>query len=184
MYEFASTQLRVTTLLPHYLPSGYTAVPRLYHQPLCTIYHLSKFNLNQSLITLSSLGSKPGFELLKCPRFEVRKQTTSKRGFETSRFKDPLVSDLPSIPLGFEEVSKLRWGRIATRDSMHRAECDLEGASVYATDHGTRRRRGGVSRICRSGHRSSASSDGETMMRQVGRTNRRWHICCMIAAEG
>ena len=79
------------------------------------------------LVTLSSLGSKPGFELLKCPRFEVRKQTTSTRVFETSRFKDPLVLDPPSISLGFEEVSKLRWGRIATRDSMHRAECDLEG---------------------------------------------------------
>ena len=31
---------------------------------------------------------------------------------------------------------------------------------------------------------SSASSDGETMTRQVGRTNRRWHICWMIATEG
>ena len=135
-------------------------------------------------LTLSSLGSKPGFELLKCPRFEVRKQTTSKRGFETSRFKDPLVSDVPSIPLGFEEVSKLRWGRIATRDSMHRAECDLEGASVYATDHGTRRRRGGVSRIRRSGHRSSASSDGKTTTLHVSRTNHTSQTCFMVAIKG
>ena len=59
------------------------------------------------------------------PKFE-NKQLGN---FETSRFKDPLVLDLPStvFRLVYEEVSKLRWGRIATRDSMHRAECDLEG---------------------------------------------------------
>jgi len=78
-------------------------------------------------LTFSLLCSKPGFELLKCPRFEVRKQTTSTRVFETSRFKDPLVSDPPSISLGFEEVSKLRWALIATRNSLKRVECDLEG---------------------------------------------------------
>jgi hypothetical protein len=78
-------------------------------------------------VTFILLGSKPGFELLKCPRFEVRKQTTSTRVFETSRFKDPLVSDPPSISLGFEEVSKLRWALIATRNSLKRVECDLEG---------------------------------------------------------
>ena len=124
--------------------------------------------------------SIPGFELLKCPRFEVRKQTTSTRVFETSRFKDPLVSDPPSISLGFEEVSKLRWALIATRNSLKRVECDLEGLPFMNIDHGTRRGRGCVSHIRLSGHRSSASSDGKTTTRQVGRTNRRRHICCMM----
>jgi len=77
--------------------------------------------------TFSLLCSKPGFELLKCPRFEVRKQTTSTRVFETSRFKNPLVLDPPSISLGFEEVSKLRWARVGGRTSTRRVKYELRG---------------------------------------------------------
>ena len=81
----------------------------------------------QVRLTFILLCLKPGFELLKCPRFEVRKQTTSTRVFETSRFKDPLVSDPPSISLGFEEVSKLRWARVGGRTSTRRVKYELRG---------------------------------------------------------
>ncbi len=60
-------------------------------------------------------------------------------------------------------------------------EIRADGASVYANDHGTRRRLGGVSRICRSGHRSSASSDGKTTTLHVSRTNHASQTCFMVA---
>ena len=51
-------------------------------------------------------------------------------------------------------------------------------------DHGTRRGRGCVSHIRLSGHRSSASSDGKTTTRQVGRTIQGWRTCGLTIFRG
>jgi hypothetical protein len=57
----------------------------------------------------------------------VRKQTTSETCFGNVRFKDPLVSDLPLFPFNYKAINEGGRRRSATRDSMRRVDCDLEG---------------------------------------------------------
>ena len=57
----------------------------------------------------------------------VRKQTTSETCFGNVRFKDPLVLDLLLFPFIYEAINEGGRRRSATRDSMKRVDCDLEG---------------------------------------------------------
>jgi hypothetical protein len=53
-----------------------------------------------------------------------------KRASETLgnvRFKDPLFSDLLLFPFIYEAINEGGWRHSATRDSMKRVDCDLEG---------------------------------------------------------
>ena len=114
----------------------------------------------------------------------VRKQTTSETCFGNVTFKDPLVLDPPLVALHLRSHLR-RWMPTQCNTNFDEArEIRTEGASVYATDHGTRRRRGGVSRICRSGHRSSASSDGKTTTLHQSRTKHSSQTCLMVDLPG
>ena len=97
--------------------------------------------------------------------------------------RTPSFSRGPSIASFSKFMNEVRNAQCNTNFDEAR-EIRSERASVYATDHDTRRRRGGVSRIRRSGHQSSASSDGKTTTLHVSRTNHTSQTCFMVAIKG
>lgn len=130
-------------------------------------------------VTFILLASKYFSMVLKCHVSKFENKKLRKYNFVYGAFRTPPLFEgvlLPKVINKFDASA----GNAQCNTTFEAArELRTEGASFCAPDHGTRRRRGGVSRICRSGDRSSVSSDGKTTTLHVSRTNHTSQTCLM-----